>query len=369
MPTRPTLQPGTQSDSVKDAQSLLNRALSPSPGLDEDGHFGPEMRAAVVDFQRREGLGADGIVGPLTWAKLELRAGEAGGVADGGAPPPPATAVEGPSAGSAPSPPVDAQDAAAAVAVRGMSAFHASRIEIVAGVELYGAGKPWTAPKQNSGQMIDKYQRVTGVLTDKGQWTLPQASAPWCGSFCGFCLEKAGFDMGGPLDKRLNSGGGAPFKRTAFLSAARLYEYLKNRGKFYPEPAALLDFPPDRAVRKAMSKDARVRWLDENLRPFGPQPGDILLLDTIRTRSHVGMVASYDPTTYELVTYEGNLGMRASAWRWNLSELGSTGVDFARLDTIARFPAADFTSDPATAPDAASPDPVIEPGIDNSGRG
>ena len=36
-----------------------------------DGKFGPETQAAVMEFQRRNGLKADGIVGPKTIDKLE----------------------------------------------------------------------------------------------------------------------------------------------------------------------------------------------------------------------------------------------------------------------------------------------------------
>jgi peptidoglycan hydrolase-like protein with peptidoglycan-binding domain len=35
-----------------------------------DSIFGPKTRAAVQNFQRTHGLVVDGIVGPLTWAKL-----------------------------------------------------------------------------------------------------------------------------------------------------------------------------------------------------------------------------------------------------------------------------------------------------------
>ena len=39
-------------------------------GVNPPGPFGPKTYAAVVAFQTKHGLKADGIVGPLTWSKL-----------------------------------------------------------------------------------------------------------------------------------------------------------------------------------------------------------------------------------------------------------------------------------------------------------
>lgn len=58
--------PMTHSDAVRTYQRLVNRH---GYGLVVDGWFGKQTDAATRDFQRRNGLGVDGIVGPLTWAK------------------------------------------------------------------------------------------------------------------------------------------------------------------------------------------------------------------------------------------------------------------------------------------------------------
>ena len=66
---KPILVRGSDGDDVRRLQELL-AAL----GLDvgpADGDFGARTEAAVLEFQHRAGLLADGIVGPLTWQALE----------------------------------------------------------------------------------------------------------------------------------------------------------------------------------------------------------------------------------------------------------------------------------------------------------
>ena len=68
----PVLQQSDEecAEAVRVLQELLNRRLSPSPGLKVDGVFGPATDRAVRQFQRESGIEVDGIVGGRTWAAL-----------------------------------------------------------------------------------------------------------------------------------------------------------------------------------------------------------------------------------------------------------------------------------------------------------
>lgn len=66
--TQPMVYRGSRGDAVRKLQELLNKK-----GFDcgaVDGIFGSKTYAAVVAFQKANGLSADGIAGPLTWGKL-----------------------------------------------------------------------------------------------------------------------------------------------------------------------------------------------------------------------------------------------------------------------------------------------------------
>lgn len=74
------LQRGSRGDSVYYVQELLNvisRYNSAVPAVEADGIFGVNTRDAVYAFQNAYGLQVDGIVGPLTWEKLNAVYGEA----------------------------------------------------------------------------------------------------------------------------------------------------------------------------------------------------------------------------------------------------------------------------------------------------
>ena len=77
---------GDRGESVMQIQRCLNRVAQRHPSiqrLTEDGIFGPRTRDAVIAFQNIFGLTPDGVIGPLTWARL-LQECPAGGGGDGG---------------------------------------------------------------------------------------------------------------------------------------------------------------------------------------------------------------------------------------------------------------------------------------------
>lgn len=60
------LKVGSTGPDVRHVQVMLNRLIPAPPLLVVDGIFGPKTRERVVQFQSKNGLDADGIVGPLT---------------------------------------------------------------------------------------------------------------------------------------------------------------------------------------------------------------------------------------------------------------------------------------------------------------
>ncbi|WP_052070129.1 peptidoglycan-binding domain-containing protein [Rhodococcoides fascians] len=68
----PFIQLGSVGDEVRKVQARLNRDYPAYSKLTVDGEFGPATLKVVLEFQRRAGLEADGIVGPATWKALRL---------------------------------------------------------------------------------------------------------------------------------------------------------------------------------------------------------------------------------------------------------------------------------------------------------
>ena len=65
----PTLKKGSKGNPVRRLQSRLTAAGYDVGGV--DGIFGARTESGVKEFQRDNGLTPDGIVGPLTWAKVD----------------------------------------------------------------------------------------------------------------------------------------------------------------------------------------------------------------------------------------------------------------------------------------------------------
>ena len=58
-----TLKRGAKGQQVKVLQKLLG-------GLPVGGAFGAKTEKALVEYQKKHGLKADGVAGPKTWGKL-----------------------------------------------------------------------------------------------------------------------------------------------------------------------------------------------------------------------------------------------------------------------------------------------------------
>ncbi|MGD1712148.1 peptidoglycan-binding domain-containing protein [Dapis sp. BLCC M172] len=68
--TRPTISLDSTGEDVKYLQTVLNATVA-NNSLVVDGIFGNLTKEAVIAFQKRYGLTADGIVGPNTWGLID----------------------------------------------------------------------------------------------------------------------------------------------------------------------------------------------------------------------------------------------------------------------------------------------------------
>lgn len=97
---RPMVRPGSKGLDVSHLQTLIN-ALGATPALSTDGQFGPATAKAVRAFQSARGLVADAVVGPRTWAELDVGRDAA---PDLNAPPTPAGPTTAPAGPAGPEP-------------------------------------------------------------------------------------------------------------------------------------------------------------------------------------------------------------------------------------------------------------------------
>lgn len=68
--TLPTLRKGAKGEAVVTLQKMLMNAGESLPKYGADGDFGSETLKAVKNYQQKNGLVVDGIVGPKTWNSL-----------------------------------------------------------------------------------------------------------------------------------------------------------------------------------------------------------------------------------------------------------------------------------------------------------
>lgn len=68
---RPTIGVGDSGSSVKEAQTMLKKLGYNIGSYGADGVFGNSTKGAVLNFQKKNGLAPDGIVGPNTWTELD----------------------------------------------------------------------------------------------------------------------------------------------------------------------------------------------------------------------------------------------------------------------------------------------------------
>lgn len=92
------LSMGSQGQAVVTLQQQLQKLGYPLPKFGADGKFGKETEDALEDFQKKNGLNVDGILGPLTqeriFSRLPIR--EQVAISQPTAPPPPPNAPKPP---------------------------------------------------------------------------------------------------------------------------------------------------------------------------------------------------------------------------------------------------------------------------------
>ena len=231
---------------------------------------------------------------------------------------------------------------------RARCAYHAARRELSRGLEKHGSGT-WETTGKNRGPLVDEYHvAVAGAA----------GADPWCGMFQGFAYLRAGFKTSGQIPAGWTPDQRSMPRKTMFLSSTRLMLYLTRSGCEH------VVFPTVTEGGHPKTREACEAWLRAHLNPIAPGPGDIVLFNTTKPYSHVGMVASYDPERLRLTTYEGNLGDRAGAWEWDLADPTATG--FYRVNLIGRLSEGDFDHAPEVPPDGPSTAPLVEAGAPRS---
>lgn len=177
----PTLRFGSRGDRVAKLQGGLNLMPSKLPRLVQDGIYGGKTTSRVQEFQRDQGLGPDGITGPLTWqAFLDLLAK----VQQGAIPPVPSAGAADPR--------------------RFLVLMIAQQHFGVVDFQQMVGGRP-----KGVDFLIEMFKVAAGVTLTDANFRNPdthvwnqqpwisnpkEAKKSWCGLFCVYCYKKAGFN-------------------------------------------------------------------------------------------------------------------------------------------------------------------------------
>jgi peptidoglycan hydrolase-like protein with peptidoglycan-binding domain len=333
---------GQRGESVQRLQEMLRQR-----GYDvgePDGRLGPNTERAIRQFQRDQGIGVDGVVGPETLGALGVisnparsrRARQSIG-SD--------TSVRAPREGeAAPDGSVRAGTLAQAdesararrVATSTPAAGPDGRLAQIqqravasAGRELDAGVREHAGP--NRGDRVDQYAREAGM----------PAGGEWCGYFTGHNYIQAGRETG-----------------TTFTGQHRLHSYQKARSYFLyrnytnasrsevnRNEALRAEHGAQGSQRRYMTFEGSVgdryasrrdlpheAYSDHRQLPI--RAGDTALF----AHGHVGMVESYDAASGRLTTIEGNVGNRVQRKTYDLSDPAVR----ARFDGFGRPAAGDF---------------------------
>jgi len=201
----PTLRFGSTGPFVVQLQEGLNKLPTALAALTPDGQFGSKTQGRVKEFQTRNSLLSDGIVGPLTWETLLALVGEGLG---SGVPVVPAM-------------PGSVFDLLRPVVLT-IANSHMGKVDFSQMVN----GRP-----RGIDFLIDMFRFAASVqLTDinfreggtsSGAWTavpwvgLTNQKKSWCGIFAIFCYRKAGIPVSWDIGK---GGPVGPLKMASFSS-------------------------------------------------------------------------------------------------------------------------------------------------------
>lgn len=228
----PTLHMGSFGDAVKTLQGALNlwpKSLKPQLGV--DGSFGPKTDGKVREFQSRNQLVSDGIVGPMTWASLQplvdqilglvgppksdLEAGERIAAAANSA-----LSVFGWGGGTVTSNKLSAK-IAAAICADSTDPLRPRQggVSLMSILQVAGApGVYATRCPTISQAAVNQWQQTTGAAT---VWRNNNDIPAWCGIFCYYVYRCSGINMGGWVSHQSNMSGNKYRKMTDPAQAFR----------------------------------------------------------------------------------------------------------------------------------------------------